>query len=127
MESSLQGRLSEIEQKLKEKIDMAVEQLYFRYEDSEYCFPLEYFLADAQADGLTEITLIKAIPDSDNKNFIWCNYIGECGERSECCKARCKYYQTRGNAKGGMCKYRGWIFQHGEKETFKLKKEQNEN
>jgi hypothetical protein len=95
-------------------------QLYFKDVDSENCFPLEDHLEEAREAGLKKITLLRAVPDFDNKDFIWCTYMGECGDRSECCKAECSYYQPRGNAKGGVCRHRGHLYQHGEEEPFNV-------
>jgi hypothetical protein len=92
-------------------------ELYFKNEDSENCYCLEDHLNEAREEGLTEITLLKAIPD-DNSDYIWCMYMGEVGDRSECSKAACSYYPRE--QKGGKCPLRGQLYQHGEEETFKI-------
>jgi hypothetical protein len=47
------------------------EQLYFKDEDSECAYPLSHFIEEAKEEGLEEITLIEAIPDNDNPDYIY--------------------------------------------------------
>lgn len=94
------------------------EELYFKDKDSECCYCLEDYLNEAREEGLTEITLLKAIPDDDNTDYIWCTYAGAVEERCECSKTHCDYYPRE--QKGGKCPNRGRLYLHGEKVTFKI-------
>ncbi len=95
-------------------------QLYFKNEDSENCYPLEDHLEQAKEDGLAEVTLLKAVPDFDNKDHVWCSDFGDVADRDECRQLCCGHYEPS-HAKGGPCKHRGLLYQHGEEETFKVK------
>ena len=70
-------------------------KLYFRDIDSEFCYPLGDHIAEAIDDELEEVTLVEAVPDFDNKDYIWCTIDGVCVERSECKKAYCTGYQSK--------------------------------
>ncbi len=99
---------------------MKKQQQYFRNIDSEYAYPLKHHLDEARADGLDEVTLFEAVPDFHNPDYIFCSEVGEVGERLECRKHLCESYEPRGNAKGGPCAHRGWLYEHGDEKTFKV-------
>ncbi len=94
------------------------EQLYFESIDEVFCRPKEYFLEDAELEGKTEITLVEAIRDLDNHEFIWCTHEGEVTGREMCKKAECPYYSSKSGR--GVCEHRGKLYSHGEEVTFKL-------
>ena len=94
------------------------EKLYFRDTDDTTCRPLNWHLDDARDEELTEITLVEAIPDNDNPDYIWCGVQGEVGERSECKKSVCLYYESKSGR--GVCKHRGNLYAHGEEVEFKV-------
>lgn len=94
-----------------------MEQLYFRYEDSEECYQLKFHLAEAKEEGLTEVELIEAIPDKDNKEYCWCNYDGSATEKRDCNSKNCDCYTK---TSGRFCDYRGRLFTHGESKKFKV-------
>lgn len=93
-------------------------QLYFRSVDDTFTETLEDLLSDAKIDGLSEITVIEAIPDNGTSDMIWCLYHGECGEKSECKKSICPQYESKSGR--GACKHRGKLYLHGEEKTFKV-------
>ena len=94
-------------------------ELYFKGKDSEMCYPLQDHINEAKEDGLTEITLIKAVPDLSDNGYKWCSYAGAMVENWECRKAYCTDYRPRGK-NGGPCKHRSRFYTHGDKETFKI-------
>jgi hypothetical protein len=94
------------------------EQLYFRDEDSECAYPLSHFIEEAKEEGLKEITLIEAIPDNDNPDYVYCKLIGEVGDRSECCKNQCDSYESKPGR--SVCVHRGRLCVFGEEKTFKI-------
>ena len=53
------------------------EQFYFKNEDAEHAYPLSHFIEEAKEEGLEEVTLIGAVPDNDNKDYIYCKLIEE--------------------------------------------------
>lgn len=97
---------------------MKTEKLYFKSVDDTICSSLESHLEDAIDEELKEITLIEAIPDNDNVNYIWCTHHGEVMERSDCKKSICSYYESKSGR--GKCKNKGNFFMHGDEVTFKV-------
>jgi hypothetical protein len=95
---------------------MAKEKLYFESIDDTSCYPLSDRLNDAKLEGLKKVTLVEAIPDNDNVDYIWCGHQGEVGERQECKKSICSYYESKSGR--GVCRHRGNLYQHGEEVTF---------
>jgi len=55
---------------------------------------------------------IEAIPDNDNKDFVWCSYYGEVTERQDCKKSMCSHYTSKSGR--GVCSNRGKLYKHGE-------------
>lgn len=96
-----------------------MEKLYFENTDSTFCSRLEEYLYDAKEDGLKEITLVEAIPDNNNPDFIWCIDAGECVERHMCKKSQCEGYTSKSGR--GVCSNRGNLYQHGEEVKFNIK------
>jgi hypothetical protein len=97
---------------------MKKQDLYFESIDSTTCHPLEHFLHDAKIEALTEITLLKADPDNDNPDYIYCTHYGEVSERCECKKSVCSHYESKSGR--GLCSNRGRLYSHGEEVIFKL-------
>jgi hypothetical protein len=97
---------------------MEAEKLYFKSIDDNFCSSLESHIADAISEDLDEITLIEAIPDNDNLDYIWCTHVGEVTERSDCKKSVCHFYETKSGR--GKCKNRGSFFMHGEEVKFQI-------
>ncbi|MFV0587514.1 hypothetical protein [Bacteroides reticulotermitis] len=93
------------------------EKLYFRDKDSVFVECLDDLLGQAKQDGLTEVTVLEAIPD-DMKDYVWCTYHGDVTERNECRKAMCANYESKSGR--GVCSNRGQLFRHGEAVTFKV-------
>lgn len=94
------------------------EQFYFRNEDAEHAYPLSHFIEKAKEEGLKEITIIEAIPDNDNKDYIYCKLAGEVGDRSECCKNQCDSYKSKSGK--GVCVHRGRLCGFGEEQKIKV-------
>ena len=92
------------------------EQRYFRNEDSVFCETLEDLLSDAKLEGLTEITLIEAIPA--NNAYVWCMHEGEVADRDMCKKSECRFYESKSGR--GKCKHRGNFYNFGTDVTFDL-------
>ena len=88
------------------------EQLYFESIDDTFCRPLDWYLHDAKIEGLKEIRLVKAIIDTDTKDFVWCTHEGEVTEREMCTKAECPYYSSKSGR--GVCEHRGKLYLHDE-------------
>ena len=95
---------------------MTKEKLYFESIDDTNCYPLSDRLNDARLEGLEKVTLVEAIPDNGNPYYIWCGYQGEVGERQECKKVICSYYESKSGR--GVCRHRGNLYTHGEKIVF---------
>ena len=93
-------------------------ELYFKDIYSEVCYPLGDHIAEAIDDELEEVTLVEAVPDFDNKDYIWCTSDGTCVERSECKKAYCTDYSSKSGR--GVCENRGKLYRYGEEHTFKV-------
>lgn len=94
------------------------EKLYFESIDDTFCTTLERRLEDAKIEGLDEITLVEAITDYDNPDYIWCIHYVECIERNLCRKSECPYYESKSGR--GICSNRGNLYMHGEEVTFKV-------
>lgn len=99
-------------------------QMYFRSIDDCFCNTLEDILEDAKIEGLTEITVIEAIPDNGTTDMIWCTYHGECLDRGECKKSICRQYESTSGR--GVCQHRGKLYLHGEEKTFVLNKSEKQ-
>jgi len=97
---------------------MTKQKLYFKSIDDTMCTTLESHLEYAKSDGLTEITLIEALLDTDTNDFIWCTHDLEVVERSMCKKSECSYYRSKNNR--GTCWHRGQLYCHGEEITFNV-------
>ena len=95
-----------------------MEKLYFGSVDDTFCQPLEDHMTEAKYEGFTEITLVEAVPDFDNKEHIWCTHYGEVAERQECKKAHCEHYNSKSGR--GVCSDRGRLYTFGEEVTFKV-------
>jgi hypothetical protein len=100
---------------------MEKQKLYFRSIEATICKPLASHLQDAKWDGVTEITLIEAIPDNDTDDFIWCIHYEGCVERHECKKSQCEYYASKSGR--GVCQHRGHLYTHGEEVKFRVEME----
>lgn len=97
---------------------MKKEKLYFKDKEDTFCTSLESRLEYAADEGLTEITLIEAIPDDGNHDIIWCTQYSECTEKSECKKHICPGYSSKSGR--GKCEHKGNLYLHGEEVKFKV-------
>lgn len=95
---------------------MKDDKLYFENIDATFCEPLEGFIKDARLEGLKEITLVEAVPDSSNTEYVWCTHYGEVVTRFDCRKSECSYYESKSGR--GVCKHRGNLYLHGEEVKF---------
>ena len=65
------------------------QKLYFRSIDDNTCHSLEYHMDVARYEELEEITLVEAIPDNDNPDYVWCTHYENTEERNQCKKSFC--------------------------------------
>lgn len=100
-----------------EKLQEIKEKLYFKDIDDTFCKPLKYHLRDAIIEGLTEITLIEAYPETD-LDFVWCTHYAEALPRDDCRKSECSSYESKSGR--GACSNRGSLYAHGNEVTFKI-------
>lgn len=91
---------------------------YFASIEDAICTELKYHLISAKAEGLKDIELIEAVHDTDNKDYIWCNYDSEVTELSACCKNYCAHYETESGE--GICSRRGILYTYGKSVKFKV-------
>lgn len=92
---------------------------YFRHQGSEVCYTLDYHLANAKEEGLSDVELCEAIPYRVNDIF-WCKKHDVSGEDGFCGKG-CDDYSPK-NGKSGMCRFKSsTMYTHGEKKKFKVK------
>ena len=94
---------------------MKTEKLYFLDASSEICHSLDYFSLEELEE--VDYELYEAIPDNDNKDFIFCSLIGEVGDKEFCKKSQCKDYNSTSGR--GVCSHRGKLFEKGEKVNVK--------
>ena len=97
---------------------MAKEKLYFESIDDTSCYPLSDRLNDARLEGLEKVTLVKAIPDNDNPDYIWCTHYENSEEKNQCRKSFCPAYTSASGI--GVCEHRGNLYTFGEEVTFKV-------
>lgn len=90
---------------------MKKKKLYFESENSNVCCSLEYHLHDAIVEGKSTVELFEAIPDTVNKNLIWCTEYSHKFERSGCNKNCPQYFCTSGR----ICDFRYKLYTHGAK------------
>ena len=98
---------------------MKNEKFYFKSINDTTCYPLDQHIFESKEDGLSKIKLIEAIPDFENKEYIWCTYFGEVGERTECKKSCCEKYKSNRSGRG-TCVHRGKLYIHGEEVEFDI-------
>lgn len=96
---------------------MKKEKLYFENEDSEVCYPLCYHIDNAKENGLSEIELFEAIPETGINDIIWCSEVGSTVDKSECDKT-CPEYSAP--EKGRMCKRLGRLMTCGKQVKFSV-------
>ena len=99
---------------------MKTQKLYFLDASSEICHSLDYFSLEELE--VVNYELYKAIPDNDNKDFIYCTLVGEVGEREFCkksqCNKDCPYYKVSGKSK--ICDFRGKLKDFGKQVKFRV-------
>ncbi len=91
---------------------MSKKKYYFESIDDTICYELSYHVINAKDEGLQEITLVEAVPDTETKDFIWCSEHAEVTERNMCRKVECESYTSKSGR--GVCSHRGKLFLHGE-------------
>lgn len=97
---------------------MSREKLYFRSIDDNTCKYLEWHFDDAREEELETITLVEAIPDNDNPDYVWCTHYENVVEKDECKKSQCELYKSKSGR--GKCEHRGNLYTFGEEVTFKV-------
>ena len=107
------------EEKLKRRLNkMKKEKLYFRSIDDNICHSLDWHLEDAKLEQLEEITLVEAIPDNDNNDYVWCTHYENPEEKSLCNKMNCTAYTSKSGR--GKCEHKGNLFTFGDEVTFSV-------
>jgi hypothetical protein len=96
---------------------MSKKKMYFENEDANFCYSLNFHIENAKEEGLKEIELFEAIPDTMNKDIVWCTELEATSEKSECNKL-CPYYKAP--LKGRICDLRGKLMDFGEKVKFNV-------
>ena len=94
---------------------MKTEKLYFLDSSSERCYPLDYFYFEELEE--VDYEIYEAIPDNNNKDFIFCSLDSEVREREFCKKSQCKDYTSTSII--GVCSYREKLFKKGKKVNVK--------
>ena len=94
---------------------MKTKKLYFLDTSSERCYPLDYFSLEELEE--VDYEIYEAIQDNNNKDFIFCSFVREVGEREFCKKSQCKDYASTSGR--GVCSYRGKLFEVGKKVNVK--------
>lgn len=95
---------------------MSKEKLYFKSIDDNICYSLQTQIEDARDEGLTTVTLVEAIPDNDNNDYVWCSHYEATEEKSLCSKNNCSAYTSKSGR--GKCEHRGNLYTFGEEVTF---------
>lgn len=95
---------------------MSQEKLYFKSIDHTTCHSLEWHLEDAKLEDLQEITLVEAIPDNDNPDYVWCTHYENAEEKNQCRKSFCPGYESKSGR--GVCEHRGNLYCHGNEVKF---------
>lgn len=95
---------------------MSKEKLYFKSIDHTTCHSLEWHLEDAKLEDLQEITLVEAIPDNDNPDYVWCTHYENSEEKNQCRKSFCPGYESKSGR--GVCEHRGNLYTFGEEVKF---------
>ncbi len=83
------------------------------------CYGLEQHLLEARYAGLEKIVLVKAEPDKQTKDHVWCDYVGDIVARCECKKLFCEKYEANKSGRGA-CIHRGKLYYHGEEVEFNV-------
>jgi len=96
------------------------EQFYFKNEDAEICYTKDYFIDDMKFEGITELEVMKAIPDKVGGIF-WCKVECFCGDDSQdTCGRQCQHYSPRNGISGCCRHYTTRLYTHGEKVILKI-------
>lgn len=89
-------------------------KLYFLNEDANICYPLQYHIDNAKEEGLKEIELFEAIPDTVNTDMVWCSEYVNTMERSECNKDCPQFHCSKASPKSRRCDFRGKLYMWGD-------------
>lgn len=87
--------------------------LFFQNKDSEFCYPLDYFIRNAET-GQTEMTLYTAKPYKVEGMF-FCSHFDLPTENWQCGKA-CEGYAPKNKAKG-LCWNKSTFFYEADKKV----------
>jgi len=97
---------------------MKIEKLYFKNTDHTVCFSLKKHIEEAEKDGLKQITLVEAVPDTENPNRILCKHSNKVTKKQDCNKSNCSFYSSKSGR--GSCENRGIVYRYGNELTFKI-------
>lgn len=96
-------------------------KLYFKNEDESTAHSEEYFQEEMKEEGMTEMTVMEAIPIPHSKSdYVYCTELDWGMNKNECGKSRCELYKPR-NGKSGRCEFRGQYCEFGKEITLKIK------
>lgn len=84
-------------------------KLYFSEIEEDYANTLEFILEEMKERELSEITVNEAKREIQS-DYFYCKKLQEVGEKEECSKSNCEFYEPR-NKKGGCCKYFGFTYE----------------
>ena len=101
---------------------------YFMTKDDENCYTLDY-IKQWMIDNNIEEMIIYEAKKSDIKDFFFCRFIGEVGEKDNSCGKQCEDYIPR-NKISGCCKFYSHLNEIGQEyifnvETNKITKNEN--
>ncbi len=88
-----------------------MKKTYFSDVEEDYANTLDFILDEMKERELTEIIVSEAQRETKS-DYFYCKKTQECGEKGECCKLNCEFYEPR-NKKGGCCKHFGFTYQPG--------------
>lgn len=96
-----------------------MENYYFEYDDSEFCYTKEYFEDHMRENDLKEIEVFEACRDKMDGIF-WCKEHYFCGDDSkDTCGRQCDEYEPRNKISGCCRHYSTRLYVHGNKITLK--------
>lgn len=97
--------------------------MYFKSEDDEYCYTRELLIDEMKDDGISEMKVFEAIPDT-SKEYFFCKSANETSLSEEYpCGKTCEDYEPR-NGKSGMCKYKTRCYTWGKEVIIKCKNQE---
>ena len=91
---------------------------YFMTDDDENCYTLNYIKQWMIDNDIAEMIIYEA-KKSDVKDFFFCRFVGEVGEKNNTCGKTCEDYIPR-NKISGCCKFHSHLNEAGNKFTYNI-------